>query len=313
MAAALKRPNFLRRWAGEHARVCVAALGRQWRQPFATLLTALVIGITLALPAGLQLLVDNLRAAAGGLNQTRTLTVFLRDTTDEAAGHALADELAGAGGIERASYTSRDDALKQFRARTDLGAVLDALGTNPLPASITLVPTAARDAAGLRQLAEELRARKTVEQVLLDDAWTQRLAAALAVGTRLALLLAVALGTAAVLSMGNTIRLDIEARRDEIAVLQRIGAPASFIRRPFLYAGLWYGLAGGAVALLALGIAGMVLRDPVAALVSLYEGAFQLRGPDLRSLGLVLGVGVGLGLAGAWLAVSRHLGRDEPR
>lgn len=309
----LKRPNFLRRWIGEHARVCVAAFGRQWRDPVSTLLTALVIGLTLALPAGLNLLVENLRQAAGGLNQMRTITVFLRDAASEDEGRALATLLAGRGEFAAAAYTSRDQALKDFRARTDLGPVLDALGSNPLPASIALTPRPEQDASDLGRLADELRARKDVEQVLLDDAWSQRLSAALAVATRLAQLLAAALALAAVLALGNTVRLDIEARREEIVVMKLIGAPPGFIRRPFLYAGFWYGIAGGVVAILALFLALHAMAQPVQQLVTLYEGAFSLRGLDLRTMGGVLAAGALLGLAGAWLGVARHLGRIEQR
>lgn len=308
----LKRPNFLSRWIGEHARVCVAAFGRQWRDPIGTLLTALVIGITLALPAGLDLLVKNLAEAAGGLQQTRTLTVFLRDNVDMSAGETLRQTLSQRAGIEKAEYTSRDRALRDFRARTELGAVLDALEENPLPASIALTPKDTTDGATLQALAAELRGRDEVEQVLLDSVWSTRLAAALAVGSRLALLLAVALGIAAVLAMGNTIRLDIESRREEIVVMKLIGAPSGFIRRPFLYAGFWYGLSGGVVAIIALYLARYLLAGPVSALVQLYEGAFAVRGPDPQTLLVVLGAGALLGLIGAWLAVSRHLGRVEP-
>lgn len=307
----LKRPNFLSRWIGEHARVCVAAFGRQWRDPIGTLLTALVIGITLALPAGLDLLVKNLGEAAGGLQQTRTLTVFLRDRVDTAAGETLRQTLSQRSGIEKAEYTSRDQALRDFRTRTELGAVLDALEENPLPASIALTPQDTMDAPALQALAAELRGRDEVEQVLLDSVWSTRLAAALAVGSRLALLLAVALGIAAVLAMGNTIRLDIESRREEIVVMKLIGAPTGFIRRPFLYAGFWYGLSGGVVAIIAVYLARYLLAEPVSALVQLYEGAFAVRGPDPQTLLVVLGAGALLGLIGAWLAVSRHLGRVE--
>lgn len=307
----LKRPNFVRRWIGEHARVCVAAFGRQWRDPIGTLLTALVIGITLALPAGLDLLVKNLREAAGGLQQTRTITVFLRDSVSESDGAALGKLFAKRAEVANSAYTSRDQALKTFRERTELGAVLDALEENPLPASITLTPKDSADAAQLHRIAAEMRARTEVEQVLLDSAWSTRLAAALGVGTRLALLLAVGLGIAAVLAMGNTIRLDIEARRDEIVVMKLIGAPPGFIRRPFLYAGFWYGLSGGVVAMIAVYVARYLLAEPVRALVQLYEGAFVVRGPDPQTLLIVLGAGALLGLIGAWLAVSRHLGRVE--
>lgn len=308
----LKRPNFLSRWIGEHARVCVAAFGRQWRDPIGTLLTALVIGITLALPAGLDLLVKNLAEAAGGLQQTRTLTVFLRDSLSADDGAALSRALAAREGIAKAEYTSRDQALKTFRERTELGAVLDALEENPLPASVALTPRDSADAADLQRLAQELRGRPEVEQVLLDSVWSTRLAAALAVGSRLALLLAVALGIAAVLAMGNTIRLDIEARRDEIVVMKLIGAPPGFIRRPFLYAGFWYGLSGGVVAVIAVHLARYLLTEPVRSLVQLYEGAFIVRGPDPQTLLIVLGAGALLGLGGAWLAVSRHLAHVEP-
>ena len=309
MSKGFKRPNFLRRYFSEHARVCVASFGRQWRSPVATLLTALVIGITLALPAGLQLLVENLRAAAGGLNQTRSITVFVRDSVSEADGNALASSLAQQTSVERAVYTSRTQALKNFRERTDLDAVLDALQDNPLPASIALTPKPELDTAGMERIAAELRARAEVEQVQLDSGWSARIAAALAVASRLALMLAIALGLAAVLAMGNTIRLDIEARRDEISVMKLVGAPNSFIRRPFLYAGFWYGLSGGVVAIAALFIARYALALPVQNLVQLYEGAFAVRGPAPEILLAVLGAGALLGLTGAWLAVARHLGR----
>lgn len=309
----LQRPNFLARWAAEHARVGVASLGRLWRDPFSTLLTALVIGLTLSLPAGLQLLVDNLQAAAGGLQQTRTVMVYLRDSTSPDAGAELAADLAAREGIGAAHYTSREQALKDFREQTDLAPVLDALGENPLPASIAIIPGEDLGADDLQAIAQEMIGHDAVETVQQDSAWSARLSAALGLASRLALLLAIALGTAAVLAMGNTIRLDIESRRREILVMKLIGAPASFIRRPFLYAGFWYGLAGGAVAVVAIYIARAAMGAPVSKLVALYDGAFAVQGPDPRLLLSVIGAGIVLGLAGAWLALARHLGRIELR
>ena len=309
----LKRPNFLQRYFTEHARQCVAALGRQWRDPFSTLLTALVVGITLALPAGLHLLVDNLQIAAGGLQQTRTVTVFLRDTASPEQGKALAAELAKGPGIASADYTSRTEALAQFRERSDLGAVLDALGENPLPASIALIPKETMSAEDLQSVVRSLYEHDTVETVQQDSVWSARLSAALAVATRLALILAVGLAVAAVLAMGNTIRLDIESRRKEVVVMKLIGAPPAFIRRPFLYSGFWYGLSGGVIAILGIYVARFALAQPVQKLVGLYEGAFTVQGPEPRILLSVLAAGIVLGLIGAWLAVSRHLHRIELR
>ncbi len=309
----MQRPSLFSRFFSEHARASIAALGRQWREPLSTLLTALVIGITLALPAGLELLVNNLREAAGGLQQTRTITVFLRDQVSPQAGVALAESIVASEEVAAAQYTSREEALQQFRDRTALGAVLDALGSNPLPASIAIIPQESLSNEGHQRLAQEMIGREEVEQVQQDSVWSARLSAALAVGSRLALVLALALGTAAVLAMGNTIRLDIESRRKEIVVMKLVGAPPSFIRRPFLYAGFWYGLVGGLVAIVAIYLAGFALSGPVRTLVELYQGAFAVRGPDLKLLLIVLVAGTALGLAGAWLAVARHMSKIELR
>ncbi|MGQ0618431.1 MAG: permease-like cell division protein FtsX [Panacagrimonas sp.] len=301
--------NLLRRWAAEHARVCIASLGRLWLEPVGTMLTALVIGLTLSLPAGLHLLVDNLRAAAGGLNQTRAITLFLHDAASPRQGEELAQSLAAREQVASADYVSRAAALDEFRARTGLSEVLDALGDNPLPASILVVPSVSLDDAGLQALAESLKGDPNVADLRLDAAWTARLDAALSALGQFGRLLGLALGLAVVIAIGNTIRLDIEARREEIAVMKLIGAPPGFIRRPFLYAGLWYGLVGGLLAVIAVQFAVMAMSAPVARLVELYEGSFALRGPGLEDgLGLI-GLGVLLGLAGAWLAVSRHLGQ----
>lgn len=302
--------NPLHRWLSDHARVCVASLGRLWLEPLGTLLTALVIGLTLALPAGLHLLVDNLRAAAGGLNETRAVTAFLRDETSPRDGARLAEQWGKRSGIASADYISKTAALQEFRDRTGLAAVLDALGDNPLPASILVVPSTSLDDEGLKALAASLKNDPQVEELRLDGAWTARLAAALSALGRLGQLLGLGLGLAVVIAVGNTIRLDIEARRDEIAVMRLIGAPPGFIRRPFLYAGLWYGLAGGMLALFALLLARLSMSSSVGRLVSLYEGSFTLQGPGLADSLSLVAIGVMLGLSGAWLAVSRHLGRE---
>lgn len=308
-----KRPGPLSRFLREHARVCVAALGRLWRDAGGTALTVLVIGLTLALPATLHLFVGNLQTAAGGLNQTRSLTLFLRDYVSEAAGKDLAREIGARADIERVDYVSRDTALAAFRQRTGMSDVIDALGTNPLPASIVVVPATSQSAGDVARLVDEFGKRPDVERARQDGAWMQRLDAALAVANRVAALLAGALAFVVVVVVGNTIRLDIEARRDELVVLRLIGAPDAFVRRPFLWAGWWYGLAGGALAVVATYAAALAVAGPVGRLVALYAGAVEAHGPGPDEMLVLVATGVGLGLGGAWMATWRHLAREEVR
>jgi cell division transport system permease protein len=306
-------PPRLVRALRDHVRVCIGALGRLWRDAPGTSLTVLVIGLTLALPAALHLFVTNLQRAAGGLNQTRSITLFLGDFVSESAGRDLAAQLAGRHGVEKADYVSRAAALAEFRTRTGMSDVMDALGTNPLPASIVLVPSTALSAPQVTALVAELRERPDVEQAREDGVWMQRLDATLAVASRVALLLGLSLATVVVVVVGNTIRLDIESRRDELIVLRLIGAPNSFIRRPFLWAGFWYGLTGGVLAVIATYLAALGVAGPVGRLVALYAGAMEVHGPAFDAMLTLIGAGIGLGLGGAFLATSRHLLREEIR
>jgi cell division transport system permease protein len=113
--------------------------------------------------------------------------------------------------------------------------------------------------------------------------------------------------------VGNTIRLEIDGRRAEIEVTKLVGGSNAFVRRPFLYSGLWQGLFGG---LLAVGIvtAGLWALDPfVGRLAAAYGSGFSLRGLGFREWALVAGGGAVLGFLGAWLAAAYHLRRIEPR
>ena len=121
-----------------------------------------------------------------------------------------------------------------------------------------------------------------------------------------------ALALAVLIVIGNTIRLDIENRRDEIEVMKLIGAPSSYIRRPFLYTGLWYGLTGGVVACLLVEAGVLALVQPARQLAGLYDSQATLHGLSFDAGLLVLAAGLGLGWIGAFWSVSRHLRHIEP-
>lgn len=314
-----RQPGFRRRldpatWLLRHAQMALAALGRLSRNPVSTLMTAAVIGIALALPGGLHLLVDNVRSISGAWDDGATLSLFLHDTVSDEQAAEVTRLVAQRADVDHARLISREQALDEFRLLSGFGAAVDLLDHNPLPAVVVVRPGAGvRGAEALGALARQLQAYREIELAQVDLQWVERLGAITGAVERGVVILAVLLAGAVVLIVGNTVRLEIQGRHSEIEVVKLVGGTDAFIRRPFLYEGLWYGLLGGLIALL-LVIGALVLLDgPVRRLAGLYESDFSLALIDPASL---LGAAVGgpaLGLAGAWLAVGRHLRRIEPQ
>ena len=152
-----------------------------------------------------------------------------------------------------------------------------------------------------------------VAEALLDMEWLQRLNSLMHLSRRLVQIVGGLLVLGVLLILGNTIRLAIENRREEIVVVKLVGGSNAFVRRPFLYTGLWYGVGGGVLAGLLVSLALWFLQQPVADLAKLYGSDFRLRGLGIMGgLNLVVLGGL-LGLAGAWLAVTRHLVHIQPR
>ena len=300
-------------WLGRHAQTFVASLGRLARQPLATAMTMAVIGIALALPAGLQLLVTDLKGVSGQWEDSIELSLYLAPGTPLARARELADELrarAEVGGVE---LVPAEEALARFRAESGLGEALDALQTNPLPHLIALRPSPGHEDPGsLEALAGALRALPEADLVQADTEWVRRLDAMLDVARRLAILAGAMLAIGVVVIVGNTIRLDIQSRRDEIEVTKLIGATDGFIRRPFLYGGLWYGLGGGLVALALLHIGLATLSGPVARLAGLYGSSFRPEGPGIAGGLALVAAGALLGWLGSWASATRHMRRIEP-
>ena len=142
-----------------------------------------------------------------------------------------------------------------------------------------------------------------------DAAWRQRLEAILGAATRTAQVLAALLALAVLLVIGNTVRLDILGRAEEIDVMQLLGASAGFVRRPFLYAGLWYGAFSAALALLVVALVQWALAAPLQQLAVSYDHRFSGRGLGVAPALGTLAVGALLGWLGAWIATWRHMAR----
>jgi cell division transport system permease protein len=297
-----------------HAQALLGSLGRLARQPFATFLTVVVIGIALALPTALYLAVSNMRVVTAGLDDTVQLSAYLDMSTTAAGAKKVADAIEARRGVASASLVSPDEGLAEFRRLSGIGDALQALPDNPLPWVVQVRPAAPHDtAAAMESLAAEIRKMDAVDLVEADTAWVRRLHAIEATLQQLVLLVAAVLAAGVLGVVGNTIRLEIDGRRAEIEVTKLVGGSNAFVRRPFLYSGLWQGLAGG---LLAVGLiaAGLFTLEPfVGRLATAYGSAFTLKGLALHEWAAVIGGGAALGFIGAWLAAAYHLRRIEPR
>jgi cell division transport system permease protein len=302
----------LRHYFGLHRANLVGAIKRLAGQPFASLLTILVIATALALPAGLRVAVNNADAVSNSWQGAADFTVYLKLEVSEEAARRIAHAIEARPDVASVTFIDRDAALAEFRARSGFGEALDALGGNPLPHTLVVSPGSGV-ATDVEALAKAIGTLPETDLVQVDTAWVARLRAMLALADRLVDFATVLLALAVSIVIGNTIRLEINNRSVEIEVTKLVGGTDGFIRRPFLYLGLCYGLAGAVVALAIIAVALLLLGPPVRALAALYGSGFSLAGLSLRESGILLGGGAVLGWAGAGLAAARHLRAIEPK
>lgn len=313
-----KAPGFRRNrnpvtWLLRHAQMSLSSLGRLTRNPVSTLMTAAVIGIALALPSGLHLLVDSARDLSSTWDGSASLSLFLNGSVDDAQADVLRRRLALRDDIADSRLVTRAQAMAEFRQRSGFAEALDLLEENPLPAVVIVRPREqVSGSEAFAALAAQLQALPEIDLAQVDLQWVARLNAMTGTIERAVSILAAVLATAVLLIVGNTIRLEIQNRRDEIEIVKLVGGTDAFIRRPFLYEGLWYGLLGAIIALALVVLSLFLLDGPVQRLAGLYQSSFSLALIDAWSLfGIALG-GPLLGLLGAWVAVGRQLADIQP-
>lgn len=283
------------------------------RQPTNSLMTILVLAIALALPAAFYLFMTNAQAVSQSWDGGVKMALYLEDSTTESQAQELFTELNQRTEFEEIIFVGKDDGLEMFRQYSGLGDSLDYLEENPLPYSITLKPTVSfSDSEQLEQLAQELSQLPLVAQAKLDSSWIKKYNSILDISEQIATFISIMLALGVLLIVGNTIRLAILNRREEIQVIKLVGATDAFIRRPFLYAGFWYGLIAALLAALMVNIVFVLLQQSTHQLAQLYSSEFSLLGlaPSF-TLGLLFS-GALLGLSGAWFSVRKHLKDINP-
>lgn len=294
-------------WFDHHLYSFIASLGRVLRKPWSTVLTVGVMAVALALPLGLWLVLTNVERFTGDVQQSRQINLFLKPEITLQRARSLSEEMRGRGDIAKVELKTPEQGLAELRERGGLGEAIAAVDGNPLPSLLVITPKGDETL-----LAESLQTLPEADLVQRDALWRQRLDGWLRFGNRVAWVLAALLGLGALLVVGNTVRLDIQSRREEIGVLQLLGATDGFIRRPFLYLGAWYGLAAGVLALGLLTATHLALKAPLATLAGSYGSHFALSGFEPRQAIVVLLAATVLGWLGAGLVAGHFLRQTRP-
>lgn len=308
----ISQSDRIKAWRSHHSSMAKDSLLRLLAAPFGSLMTWVVIAIALSLPVGLYVFLNNAQLVSSNWDGSAQVSLYLKDQVKDAAGRNLTQKLQMDPEIAETRYLSREQTLAEFKEFSGFGEALNYLDENPLPPVIIVRP-AVSGVAKQEALVARLQALPEVEEAQLDLAWVKRLYHIMELGQRTVAALGILLSLAVLLVIGNTIRLAIENRRQEIVVVKLIGATNAFVRRPFLYTGIWYGLGGGLLAWLLINLSLYWLDAPVRSLASAYASDFSLIGLSFQDSLLLLASSTLLGWLGAWIAVGRHLGKVEPQ
>ncbi len=293
-----------------HFQAASLSATRLFRTPFASLLTISVIAIAFVLPTGLYIVLSNVQSLGTGWEHGTQISVFLKmDTTREQTKELLNDIRLRAD-VADVRYISPEQGLQELQQHGSFGDVLDQLPNNPLPAVIDVFPSTNIQTPQLAQtLLQNLQTLPHVETAKLDMQWLERMSSLIWLAQRAVYALVLLLGCAVLFIVGNTIRLAMQSHHREIEVIKLFGGSNAFVRRPFLYTGLFFGLGGGIIAWLLVMFIQIWLQAPITRIASLYHSNYQLAGLSFdQSLGLLFTSGL-LGLFGAWIAVRRQLAK----
>ena len=297
----------LRAWARRHGYSFLSSVGTLVRNPITSVLTIVVLAIALTLPLGLNTALVNLEAVHDNLDRLDSISVFLELEADEDGARRVASQLSSWRNILAVDPVSPDSGMRELAGATGLDRF--EVGDVPLPWVLEVTPNSTVDIA---ELAQRLRRAERVDMVVVDLDWVRRLDAILGVFSRLVILLAALFAASVLFVISNNIRTEIQRRHEEIEILALVGATPGYIRRPFLYSGLWMGLGGALLAWLAVHAGLWMLQGPVEALAATYGASAALAAPSVRMLGVMLAGSGALGVVGAWIAVSRQLARINP-
>lgn len=299
-----------RAWLRRHSYSFFSSLGVLLNHKIGTLMTVLVLGIAMFLPLGLYVTLNNLQGLNLRQDEWSAVTAYFKSGTSGEEVQRVADELEKRLNPESVVVISPSEGMADFRAASGFGDSLDMLEENPLPWVLQVSPQqgSTDEVEGrIRELTDFLQSVDSIEVTQFDYKWLQRLGRMMELGQAAVTVLTLLFGLAVVVVVANTIRLDVASRSEEIEILALVGAGNAFVRQPFLYTGLWYGLMGALLAVILLALTMLYLGRPLGLLLETYGTLYSLRGLDAGNTLRVLFCGGLLGWLGAWVAVQRYL------
>ena len=296
-----------------HAHALFSSLGRLVASPFTSIMTIAVLAIAISLASGFYMLVINLQQLTGNLETSNEISLFLRDDVSDAHANKLADSIRQNPSVQDVKLITREQALTEFQTYSGFGPAINELEKNPLPIVLQVLPkNSLEDKQGLEQLQKSFQQSPEVDFTQMDLAWVERLQSIMDVARLFATLLNLMLGAAVLFIIGNTIRLELHNRRDEVIIEKLVGATNAFIQRPFLYTGFWIGFISGVSAWFIVTVLMLILRQPVEKLSDLYGGSFHLLFLSFsQTLALIIISSV-LGVLGSWAVLIYQLQHTKP-
>ncbi|TKE95475.1 cell division protein FtsX [Vibrio kanaloae] len=294
-----------------HWKQAKSSFSQMWQRPLGNLLTLAVISMALTMPACLYLLGKNVSEVAQDVTSPSQISAYVEDGIPEPRVMVLKDEIENWDQVELVEYISPQQGLEDLSQYSGFEDALTILDDYSLPGVLVITPNVHSDTF-IKGLASTVKEQELVTDVRLDEDWLARLDAIKALAAVIVITLTVLMLGAVFLIIGNTLRFNVLAHKEEIQTMKLIGATDSYILRPYLYAGMWFGVLGAISAWVMTALITVLLNSAVDDLAQLYDSHFRLIGLSWDESLLLLIVGTLLGSVAAKLSAQRHLKEIEP-
>ena len=296
-------------WLNQHVQAIKLVLARMHNNKLSTFMISLVIAVAMSVPGLFYMGVDHLSKLSNHMQDETEISLFLKLDANPNVASEIDAALAKNTAIKQYHLVTKDQAWKELKAKAESNKIdneVSQLTKNPLPDAFFIQAKSA-DPATLEALKNELQGIPGVDQAVLNSEWAKRLSTILALGTKIILFIAALLAVALLVIIGNTVRMQILTQKDEIIVSKLIGATTGFIRTPFLYAGMLYGLLGGLLAMVILTLIVQLYNQSVTQLSHLYSSDFSLPWLNIPLYIAIVVASIFIGWLGSYLSVTRAI------